>query len=124
MTAADLSRVDVPAVELTAAILTRRAAARTEPLLPECFHCGSRKGPWVPDPSGARWPSGARVLECQTTCTAADPDRHSLDTAIDQATAHAAATHPETCATDADYPGFDAWITHQQTLNTAARRTR
>lgn len=85
MTAADLSRVDVPAARLTAEILTRRAARRVEPLLPECFHCGSRKGPWVPDPSGARWPSDAQILECQSRCTAADPDRHSLDTDIDRA---------------------------------------
>ncbi|WP_329308410.1 hypothetical protein [Streptomyces microflavus] len=27
-------------------------------------------------------------------------------------------------STDADYPGFDAWITQQQNLNTAARRNR
>ncbi|MFI7890958.1 hypothetical protein ACIFUY_06795 [Streptomyces sp. CACIS-1.16CA] len=33
-------------------------------------------------------------------------------------------THPEACSTAADYPGFDAWITQQQNLNTAARRNR
>ncbi|WP_432008656.1 hypothetical protein [Streptomyces bacillaris] len=49
-------------------------------------------------------------------------DRHQCDPADT-----AFALLPCTCttvSTSADYPGFDAWITQQQTLNTAARRTR
>ncbi|MFJ6316010.1 hypothetical protein ACIQJW_08015 [Streptomyces californicus] len=49
-------------------------------------------------------------------------DRHQYDP-DDMRFAQLPCPHPELCATDADYPGFDAWITHQQTLN-AARRTR
>ncbi|MEU0160137.1 hypothetical protein ABZ154_15185 [Streptomyces sp. NPDC006261] len=49
-------------------------------------------------------------------------DRHQCD--LDDT---AFATLPCTCttvSTAADYPGFDAWITQQQNLNTATRRTR
>ncbi|WP_435285172.1 hypothetical protein [Streptomyces bacillaris] len=49
-------------------------------------------------------------------------DRHQCDPADT-----AFALLPCTCttvSTSADYPGFDAWITQQQNLNTAARRTR
>lgn len=92
MTANPIERLDVPAARLTAEIaITRRAAHRVEPMLPECFHCGDRRGPWVPDPSGARWPSGAQVMECQDRCTAADEDRHALDTTTDLAFARLAA---------------------------------
>ncbi|MFF0055604.1 hypothetical protein ACFYRI_14565 [Streptomyces microflavus] len=124
MTAADLSRVDVLASQLTAEILTRRAARRVEPQLPECFHCGSRTGPWVPDPSGARWPSGAQVMECRDRCTAADPDRHSLDLDIDRAAALVVAAHPEACATEADYPGWPAQVAELIARSKNSRRTR
>lgn len=48
-------------------------------------------------------------------------ERHQCDP-----TDTAFAALPCTCttvSTAADYPGFDAWITQQQNLNTAARRT-
>ncbi|MFJ8002731.1 hypothetical protein ACIQ7D_37535, partial [Streptomyces sp. NPDC096310] len=41
-----------------------------EPEFPECWLCGDDKGPWVPDASGDRWPSGAQKLVCKT------PDSH------------------------------------------------
>ncbi|MFF3998614.1 hypothetical protein ACFYX8_35560 [Streptomyces cyaneofuscatus] len=50
-------------------------------------------------------------------------DRHQCDP-DDIRFAALPCPHPEACSTSADYPGFDAWITHQQNLNTAARRTR
>lgn len=50
-------------------------------------------------------------------------DRHQCDP-DDSRFAHLPCPHPEACSTGADYPGFDAWITQQQTLNTAARRNR
>ncbi|NEB42342.1 hypothetical protein [Streptomyces sp. SID14515] len=50
-------------------------------------------------------------------------DRHQCDPA-DTLFAQLPCPHPEACSTSADYPGFDAWITQQQNLNTAARRTR
>ncbi|MYW30139.1 hypothetical protein [Streptomyces sp. SID2119] len=50
-------------------------------------------------------------------------DRHQCDP-DDTRFAALACPHPEACSTSADYPGFDAWITRQQNLNTAARRTR
>lgn len=124
MTAADLARVDVPALQLTAEILTHRAASRPEPQLPECFHCGSRKGPWVPDPSGARWPSGAQLLECRGRCTAADPDRHALDTDIDQAAALVVAAHPEACSTEEAYPDWAPLLAEQIALSDATWRNR
>jgi hypothetical protein len=39
-----------------------------EPQLPECHLCGNQRGPWAPDPSGARWPSGAQKLVCASGC--------------------------------------------------------
>jgi hypothetical protein len=39
-----------------------------EPQLPECHLCGGKSGPWVPDPSGARWPSGAQKFVCANGC--------------------------------------------------------
>lgn len=42
----------------------------SEPELPECHRCGDQAGPWVPDPSGDRWPSGAQKLVCATACQA------------------------------------------------------
>ncbi|MER5816862.1 hypothetical protein [Streptomyces californicus] len=87
MTAADLSRVDVPLAVLIArvdAVAAEKRADMAAGLLAEERHqC---------DPDDARF----AALPCP---------------------------HPEACSTGADYPGFDAWITHQQTLN-AARRTR
>lgn len=50
-------------------------------------------------------------------------DRHQCDP-DDTRFAALPCPHPEACSTSADYPGFDAWITQQQNLNTAARRTR
>lgn len=50
-------------------------------------------------------------------------DRHQCDP-TDALFALLPCPHPEACSTSADYPGFDAWITQQQNLNTAARRTR
>ncbi|MEU0355702.1 hypothetical protein [Streptomyces cyaneofuscatus] len=50
-------------------------------------------------------------------------DRHQCDP-DDALFAALPCPHPETCSTADDYPGFDAWITQQQNLNTAARRTR
>ncbi|MFD3741109.1 hypothetical protein [Streptomyces sp. NPDC058629] len=88
MTAADLSRVDVPLADLIArvdALTVLRRARMTAGLLAE--------------------------------------DRHQCDPA-DAIFAQLPCPHPELCSTSADYPGFDAWITQQQTLNTAARRTR
>ncbi|RPK56147.1 hypothetical protein EES43_24205 [Streptomyces sp. ADI96-02] len=50
-------------------------------------------------------------------------ERHQCDS-DDSRFALLPCPHPEACSTAADYPGFDAWITQQQNLNTAARRTR
>ncbi|MFI2081512.1 hypothetical protein ACH43Y_14330 [Streptomyces rubiginosohelvolus] len=50
-------------------------------------------------------------------------DRHQCDP-TDHLFAALPCPHPEACSTGADYPGFDAWITQQQNLNTAARRNR
>lgn len=36
----------------------------SEPEMPECYLCGQQTGPWVPDPPGGRWPSGAQKLVC------------------------------------------------------------
>jgi hypothetical protein len=44
------------------------ALTQPEPELPECYLCGSTTGPWLPDPSGARWPSGAQMLICSRRC--------------------------------------------------------
>ncbi|WP_031516805.1 hypothetical protein [Streptomyces sp. NRRL F-5123] len=52
--------------DATAAL--RAAMTRPEPDLPECHLCGNRGGPWLPDPSGARWPSGAQMLICSRRC--------------------------------------------------------
>ncbi|MGI5443795.1 hypothetical protein ACQEV4_42585 [Streptomyces shenzhenensis] len=38
--------------------------SRPEPLLPQCFTCGTRQGPLRPCPLGRRYPSGAQVLHC------------------------------------------------------------
>lgn len=35
-----------------------------EPQLPECDDCGSTTGPFMPEPSGARFPSGAQKFLC------------------------------------------------------------
>ncbi|MFH8867092.1 hypothetical protein [Streptomyces griseus] len=50
-------------------------------------------------------------------------ERHQCDPA-DALFAQLPCPHPGLCSTADDYPGFDAWITQQQNLNTAARRTR
>jgi hypothetical protein len=44
------------------------ALSQPEPTGPECYLCGSVTGPWLPDPSGARWPSGAQMLFCSRGC--------------------------------------------------------
>jgi hypothetical protein len=44
-----------------------------EPLLPACHLCGGATGPWVPDASGARWPSGAQKFVCKDGCQG-EPD--------------------------------------------------
>ncbi|MGV0098131.1 hypothetical protein [Streptomyces californicus] len=88
MSAADLSRVDVPLAVLIArvdALAVEKRAHMAAGLLAE--------------------------------------DRHQYDP-DDMRFAELPCPHPELCSTGADYPGFDARITHQQTLNTAARRTR
>lgn len=51
---------------LDAALLAAWNAA--EPAGPECHLCGSATGPWLPDPSGDRWPSGAQKLICSRRC--------------------------------------------------------
>jgi hypothetical protein len=95
MTTNPIERLDVPTklVQLEARRIRVEAhvASLPEPQFPECLPCGNRKGPLVPDPSGARWPSGAQVFECAGWCTAADPDRHALDSATDRAFAALAA---------------------------------
>ncbi|MET4670747.1 hypothetical protein [Streptomyces sp. PvR018] len=88
MTAADLSRVDVPLADLIArvdALTAERRARMTAGLLAE--------------------------------------DRHQCDP-TDTLFATLPCPHPELCSTADDYPGFDAWITQQQNLNTAARRNQ
>ncbi|WP_030917488.1 hypothetical protein [Streptomyces sp. NRRL B-24720] len=83
-------------------------AARPEPLRPECLHCGDQHGPWVPEPSGARYRSGAQVLVCQGRCTPADPDRHSIDPA-DSTFALLVRTHPDAPVSTSDtYPEWSA----------------
>lgn len=49
-----------------AALLAAWNAA--EPELPECHLCGNSRGPWVPEPSGDRWPSGAQKFVCRGGC--------------------------------------------------------
>lgn len=51
---------------LEAALLAAWNAA--EPEGPECHLCGSTAGPWLPDPVGDRWPSGAQKLICSRGC--------------------------------------------------------
>lgn len=46
----------------------RSAFDQGEPEGPECHLCGSTGGPWLPDPSGNRWPSGAQQLICSRGC--------------------------------------------------------
>ncbi|MGW9299669.1 hypothetical protein ACWHA3_02425 [Streptomyces cyaneofuscatus] len=71
--------------------------------------------------------AAAKVAQrrADTTAQAVAENRHLLCDAdpTDTAFAHLPCPHPETCSTSADYPGFDAWITQRQNLNTAARRT-
>jgi hypothetical protein len=62
---------------LGAALLAAWNAA--EPELPECHLCGNDGGPWVPEPSGDRWPSGAQKLVCKGGCEAAK-GVHTMDT--------------------------------------------
>lgn len=45
-----------------------------EPQGPECGRCHDSRGPWKPDPSGARYPSGAQVLVCNT-CVPVTPEQ-------------------------------------------------
>lgn len=44
------------------------ALTEPEPDGPACYLCGSTTGPWLPDPSGVRWPSGAQMLLCSRGC--------------------------------------------------------
>lgn len=46
----------------------RSAWNNSEPDMPECHLCGDQAGPWVPEPSGDRWPSGAQKLVCKGGC--------------------------------------------------------
>ncbi|WNI15236.1 DUF6907 domain-containing protein [Actinacidiphila sp. ITFR-21] len=72
----DFYRAFADRVRKTVAEHTRTAdqAPATEPLLPACHVCGDTTGPWYPDPSGARWPSGAQKLVCgQHRGEAAEP---------------------------------------------------
>lgn len=55
---------------LDAALLAAWNAA--EPEGPECHLCGNLCGPWTPDPSGDRWPSGAQKLVCASCCAPAE----------------------------------------------------
>ncbi len=68
----------------------------------------------------------ATERDAQARAEAYAENRHLLYDAdpTDTAFALLPCPHPELCSTGADYPGFDAWITQQQNLNTAARRTR
>jgi hypothetical protein len=52
----------------TLASALHTALTQPEPELPECYLCGSPVGPWLPDPSGVRWPSGAQMLICSRGC--------------------------------------------------------
>lgn len=45
-----------------------------EPDGPECHLCGNQTGPWVPEPSGDRWPSGAQKLVCSGGCKTPWPE--------------------------------------------------
>jgi hypothetical protein len=63
---------------LDAALLAAWNAS--EPELPECHLCGDSRGPWVPEPSGDRWPSGAQKLVCQRGCDDAAKGVHTMDT--------------------------------------------
>ncbi|NUS12958.1 MAG: hypothetical protein HOY69_16420 [Streptomyces sp.] len=51
---------------LDAALLAAWNAS--EPEGPECHVCGRTTGPWVPDPSGDRWPSGAQRMVFKGGC--------------------------------------------------------
>lgn len=95
---------DLPPERLSVAMAERqRYASRPEPLTAECAHCGNRRGPWVPEPHGARYVTGAQVLVCKDLCTPADPERHDLDPE-DPVFAAAAAGWPS--ATEKDYPNW------------------
>ncbi|MDI9887315.1 hypothetical protein QMZ92_23825 [Streptomyces sp. HNM0645] len=109
MTAADFARVDVPAAQVAAEIRIRHeCASRVEPKFVECAHCGSRSGPWVPEPHGARYSNDSQVLVCKDRCTPADPERHAIDPA-DSAFAAAASTFRRP-ARDEDYPEWAAQL--------------
>lgn len=51
----------------------RSAWNQGEPEGPECHLCGNPAGPWLPDPSGSRWPSGAQKLICSRGCKETAP---------------------------------------------------
>ncbi|TFI30089.1 hypothetical protein [Streptomyces sp. 4R-3d] len=96
-----IAALDVPLAQVEAntaqsaarEALERHVATLPVPKFSECVHCGDRRGAWVPDPSGARWPNGAQVLVCADRCTAADPDRHALDLDADTRFAQLAANY-------------------------------
>lgn len=57
----------------------------SEPELPECHLCGNQRGPWVPDPSGDRWPSGAQKFLCKEGCAGAASEPPAVPEAVAEA---------------------------------------
>lgn len=114
---------DMPPAQVAAGLAERQQfASRPEPEFVECVHCGDRRGPWVPEPHGARYSNGSQVLVCKDRCTPADPERHDLDPE-DPVFAAAAAGFPAP-ATDADYPQWAPVLAAQIAKSNQTRRTR
>lgn len=98
---------DVRPERVSVALAERqRFASRTEPVTAECAHCADQHGPFVPEPHGARYQSGARVLVCKDLCTPADPERHDIDP--EDPVFAAAAAGFRAPATDDDYAKWAA----------------
>jgi hypothetical protein len=83
---------DVPA-HLVVAVL--------EPSVPECLGCGDREGPWYPDPSGRRYPSGTPVAFCGTCVPDASPVQAATGV-ITAAMEHGASTPREIAQAEQD----------------------
>jgi hypothetical protein len=64
----------------TLASAVHTALTQPEPTGPECYLCGSRRGPWLPDPSRTCWPSGAQMLICSRGCPEPTEDVAGKDT--------------------------------------------
>jgi hypothetical protein len=67
-TAADIAQALAGQRLLAPVVRPALQAPAAGPVGPRCGACGSTAGPWRPEPSGARYASGAQVLVCSTPC--------------------------------------------------------